>query len=148
MHRQISVCVEMTEVMHTIPTAVLKFQDWDLLIKRESREAIEEAITNPNKANFLTSYRHLEAKIRTDETHRTMTDLMSLTCYFKSKFKVIIPTKEDWSSNTPSIEEGSLLDYTDGSKMNLGVGTGIYGIGPKLEITVSIQVTYIQSFKQ
>lgn len=88
--------------MRTAPTVVLEvlleLLPLLLLIKREGKMAISEAITNLNKVKFRTSQRDLESIIRKDETLPiTLVDAMPLTYNFEAKFKFVFATRKYWS---------------------------------------------------
>lgn len=47
------------------------------------------------------------------------------TTSFNHKFGVAIPEREEWE-NGPPVAENSCLIFTDGSKMDTGVGAGVF----------------------
>ncbi|XP_026333823.1 uncharacterized protein LOC113240672 [Hyposmocoma kahamanoa] len=56
----------------------------------------------------------------------------------KKLYQVEFPTREDWETNSLTWKNGSLLWYTDGSKMGPNVGCGIHGVRPRLSYKLNM----------
>lgn len=73
-------------------------------------------------------------------------DHMETIFWFESKFKAVIPTREQWESRRCP-KEGSVTVFTDGSKTSEGTGSGIYCEEREiaLSIPLGISATVFQS---
>lgn len=60
------------------------------------------------------------------------TDYITPRLEIEKKFKVKIPSRKEWRRENPLGEIDTVL-YTDGSKMECGVGAGVYSESPRIE---------------
>lgn len=59
-------------------------------------------------------------------------DVMPKELCFGRSFGVTVPDRTDWDTGGPSLEPTSLVWFTDGSKMDSGVGIGVFGPNHKI----------------
>ncbi|XP_044597530.1 uncharacterized protein LOC123274105 [Cotesia glomerata] len=66
-------------------------------------------------------------------------DMSPRSYHFSHHYRVFIPSRQEWEEENKSIlSPAGLVWYTDGSKMEKGVGAGIYSSGPKTEISLQL----------
>jgi len=75
-------------------------------------------------------------------------DAMRPAFNFEPKYRVTMPTREDWTKGTgilPVVK--GFVWFTDGSKMKEGTGTGVYGqsVGRRLSLSLGRYVTAFQA---
>lgn len=76
---------------------------------------------------------------------KTIEDWMARKANFDSPYKVIIPSRQVWESGGPYFRPGSIIFFTDGSKMNVGTGAGITGPGLNTSIAMGYCPTVFQA---
>ncbi|XP_044248539.1 uncharacterized protein [Drosophila takahashii] len=119
-----------TEALNTI----LDLEPLDLLAKRWAsatalrlREASAWSTGSSGHSRILTNQRYIP--------HRT--DYVLPTVNFEKTYKVLIPTRSEWD-HLPHQIENAVNIYTDGSKLNLQTGGGVFS--PELDIKVSFRL--------
>ena len=72
-------------------------------------------------------------------------DWMDRQYNFERLFQVTEPSRTEWESGGPSIQPGSIVFYTDGSRLNNRVGAGVAGPGVSLSIPMGEWPTVFQA---
>ena len=72
-------------------------------------------------------------------------DWMETKPNFEVPYKIIQTERETWEQGGPCIRSGSVIFYTDGSKMNNSTGAGITGPGMNISIPMGRWPTVFQS---
>ena len=107
------------------------------------REAILSASritqTTKLKSGDLTGHLRIIKEIQLEAMTKPL-DTMPKVCDFQRFFRVVIKDRQEMSVKSPQFENGSLVWYTDGSKMEKGVGAGVL-IGPKYRLSKSLGET-------
>lgn len=88
------------------------------------------------KPGNLVGHLHILAEFHRSQEFMNMSDLMNKQLNFDKPYKVVITDRGTWSSGGPLLDRGSMVWYTDGSKMNNGVGVGVYG--PRCRLSKSL----------
>jgi ribonuclease HI len=136
-------CLCVTGAMSTTPTAALEvllgLPPLHLVVKREARLATYKNLTGNVKVDAGPTHRALEEEIRNHESLGVLfVDDMTAEYDFEKKFRTVFPTRQEWTMEQPVFEPESLVYYTDGSKMDDGVGSGVFGIRPRVQIVGSL----------
>uniref|UniRef100_T1ICQ2 RNase H type-1 domain-containing protein n=1 Tax=Rhodnius prolixus TaxID=13249 RepID=T1ICQ2_RHOPR len=82
------------------------------------------------------AYQELYEELEADPILGLPSDFMAPKYNFDKPFKVCIGDREAWRRGPPVL--GDSMWYTDGSKMEVGVGAGVYGVKPKCSFSVSL----------
>uniref|UniRef100_T1I7X9 RNase H type-1 domain-containing protein n=1 Tax=Rhodnius prolixus TaxID=13249 RepID=T1I7X9_RHOPR len=82
------------------------------------------------------AYQKLYEELEADSILVLPSHFMTPKYNFDKPFKVCIGDREAWRRGPPVV--GDSLWYTDGSKMEEGVGAGVYGAKPKCSFSVSL----------
>ena len=72
-------------------------------------------------------------------------DWMETKPNFEIPYKIIETKRETWEQGGPALREGSVIFYTDGSKMNNSTGAGITGPGINISIAMGHWPTVFQA---
>lgn len=72
-------------------------------------------------------------------------DRINAELRFGRNFKVIIPSRSEWTNGGPIVDIRSLNWFTDGSKMDTGVGAGVYGPNTKISEPMGTWPTVFQA---
>lgn len=80
-----------------------------------------------------------------DLKEQTIEDWMPITTNFDIPFKVVKTSRITWESGGPSIRAGSIVFYTDGSKMDQNTGAGVVGPGTRISIPMGKSPTVFQA---
>lgn len=75
----------------------------------------------------------------------THEDWMNRQYNFERLFNVTEPSRAEWESGGPNIQPGSVIFYTDGSKLNNRVGAGVTGPGVNISISMGKWPTVFQA---
>lgn len=57
---------------------------------------------------------------------KTVEDWMIMKTNYDVPFKVVKPCRYDWDAGGPSLRPGSIVFYTDGSKMGENTGADVF----------------------
>lgn len=72
-------------------------------------------------------------------------DWMNRQYNFERLFNVTFPSRTEWESGGPNIRPGSVVFFTDGSKINDRVGAGVTGPGINISISMGKWQTVFQA---
>ncbi|XP_055632100.1 uncharacterized protein LOC129771961 [Toxorhynchites rutilus septentrionalis] len=75
----------------------------------------------------------------------TQKDWMNRQYNFERLFNVTEPSRTEWESGGPDIHPGSIIFYTDGSRLNERAGAGITGPGVDISISMGKWPTVFQA---
>ena len=70
---------------------------------------------------------------------------MSTKFNFEIPYKVVKTSRSEWESGGPSIRTGSIVFYTDGSKMDNRTGAGVFGPGIRMSVPMGGYPTVFQA---
>lgn len=70
---------------------------------------------------------------------------MSRRYNFQRSFQVISAGRNLWENGGPELHPGSIVFYTDGSKLNHQVGAGVTGPGINVSIPMGMWPTVFQA---
>lgn len=135
---QRTACLAITGAGRSCPTAavqvILDLTPLHIFIKNEAAKwAIRIKISQNLKPGDLKGHLSIlsECNVPIDE----FTDSMIKKYQFEKNFKIKIGSRDEWAREQVAFPRGSLVFYTDGSKMEGGkVGAGIFGPRVKLAI--------------
>lgn len=83
----------------------------------------------------------MRSLVNSFESHEVLSmtsDNMLPQYSFEKRYHVEIPLREDWLEGQIACKEGSLIWFTDGSKMGPDVGLGVYGERPRFRLSKSL----------
>ncbi|KAL0820148.1 hypothetical protein ABMA28_005307 [Loxostege sticticalis] len=144
-------CMAMTGAFRTTPTAaveiILGIPPLHIAIETEARKALHRlAIAGlwdetrpPSKHTNLASHKDL------DFITNMGCDKIPPRFVFDKKFRVSIPSRDDWKRGPKPPDENTLIWYTDGSKMESGTGAGVYSKDTKLSEGMGKLATVFQA---
>ena len=123
------------EALICLPTLVM-------IVQREARMAAHRLWSlgcwsnlHPNKGHS-SFFNWLQ---NSDPTFNMGVDVMRPAFNLESKYRVIMLTREDWTSGSrPPPEIKGLVWYTDGTRMKDGTGAGVYGQSLKRRLSFSL----------
>ncbi|CAG4987929.1 unnamed protein product [Parnassius apollo] len=118
--------------------ALLCLTPLNLYLDKETRASLYRI--NAQGGLSLLSYRlrSMLDSIKESPVLCMISDIMSPLYTFDKKYIVELPSREDWLNGQVICEVGSLIWYTDGSKMGLDVGFGIYRERPKFKLIMNL----------
>ncbi|XP_028174320.1 uncharacterized protein LOC114362934 [Ostrinia furnacalis] len=135
-------CLMATGAMSTAPGAALNAL---LCLTPLSMHIAKEAEASAYRIDAQGGFHCISQRMRTlleaiksTPTLCMTSDIMVPSCSFQKNYKVEIPHREDWLNKQVTCEKGSLIWFTDGSKMGPNVGFGVYGEQPKLRLSQSL----------
>lgn len=106
---------------------------------------LKEAKASMYRANTQVRINWLSKKLRSLQDSTMESRILSMTSdamlpryVFERYYTVEMPSREDWLNNQLPCEAGCLNWYTDGSKIGLDVGCGVYGERPKFRASVNL----------
>ncbi|XP_062705301.1 uncharacterized protein LOC134287466 [Aedes albopictus] len=76
---------------------------------------------------------------------KTVEDWMITKTNYDVPFKVVKPCRYVWDAGGPSLRPGSIVFYTDGSKMGENTGAGVFGPGISKAIPMGCSPTVFQA---
>ncbi|XP_026333703.1 uncharacterized protein LOC113240584 [Hyposmocoma kahamanoa] len=112
--------------------ALLDLTPLHLFIQREASTSMYRLTTRLRSRWLSQTLRSAQDSILEHSVLGMTSDVMLPKQNFKILYQVEFPTKEDWETNSHTWKDGSLLWYTDWSKMGPNVGCGIHGVRPRL----------------
>lgn len=131
-------CIGTTGAMRTTPTAgleaILNLKPLDLFVQES---AANSALRLSQTQNWKPSQTGHAQILQIYTGHNVCTDYTTPRLDFERPFTTSFPNREDWLNNqTPC--ESAIQIFTDGSKMEIGVGAGFYS--EALELAGSIRL--------
>lgn len=132
-------CLQITGAMRTAPTsaleAIIGLTPITIHVKREAlASALRHAILD--KTSRITGHSRIVKEIPNWERLRYCTDIGTVKLDFEKPFTITILERDEWTMDKLLLEANTQTWYTDGSKMDTGTGSGIYG--PNTRISVSL----------
>lgn len=136
-------CLGITGAMHTTPTiameVLLGMLPLHLFIKKEALIAAHGSLTGKTSTEVSITHQPLLRQILNDHLLKIMlTDECKTLFDFQKNFKISLPTREQWTNHEQLLDNNALIFYTDGSKMDCGTGSGVYGKNPGMSIIASL----------
>lgn len=140
---QRTACIGITGALRTTPTAALEVMinliPLDLFIVSTAAQSASRLnnlgrfrVSEIGHRNILSFYEGSRIDTHTDQIQSEMR--------FESLYETVIPTRDEWTNNTV-IPQNEISVYTDGSKMDIGTGSGIHC--ESLQIEKSIRLSNI-----
>ncbi|XP_073978772.1 uncharacterized protein [Rhodnius prolixus] len=135
-------CLSVTGAMRTSPTAALEvllnLPPLHIYIQGVTRAVVVRLMEGqaPITVRHGGAYQELYEELEADPILGLPSDFMTPKYNFDKPFKVCIGDREAWRRGPPVV--GDSMWYTDGSKMEEGVGAGVYGVKPKCSFSVSL----------
>jgi hypothetical protein len=135
-------CLAIAGAMRSTPSAamevLLNLTPLDLLIMAEARMALYrlQNVKQPSAFEAETGLLSIWKKV-SDPILEMRADHIIPDFNHSRTFKVII-NRDYWRNIDPVISEDSLVWFTDGSRMPLGTGSGIFGVRPKWSLSFSL----------
>ena len=135
-------CLSATGAMRTTPTAamqvLLNLPPLHIFVRAEARSVRYRLIQGqpPITQSHGAEHQRLVKELKENPITGMPSDAMAIKYNFNKSYKIVIPDREDWKNGPPVRAE--TVWYTDGSKTEEGVGTGIYGQKSKKMISVSL----------
>ena len=144
------VTTSITGAMGSTPSkaldAILNFLPLSQIIQLEAgKNAIRLRRTKELFEGDLTGHLSILKQFQLNSLLLKNEDLMSKKHTFNQLFKVFESNRSEWEHGGPCTREGSIIFYTDGSKMGNKVGAGITGPGVKLSVAMGKWPTVFQA---
>ena len=96
-------------------------------------------------AGDLTGHLNILKTIRINPLVTNNEDWMEKRYNFERRYQIVKPERDVWERGGPDLRPGSIVFYTDGSKMNDRVGAGVTGPGVDLSIPMGRWPTVFQA---
>ena len=112
-------------------------------------EAVKSALRLNRHKNFLdenlTGHIKILKNFHINELIVRNEDWLENKPNFDTPYKIIETERESWETGGPAVRQGSIIFYTDGSKMNKATGAGITGPGINEYISMGNWPTVFQA---
>lgn len=133
-------CIGITGALRTTPTAALEVMlNLHPLDLHVMSMAAQSSIRLRSVGAFVTSTKGHASILQHLNVHREFPtlDRMQTETNFNITFKSVIPSREEWKCNSV-IQTDEISVYTDGSKMENGVGSGVHCLEPSIGMAVRL----------
>jgi ribonuclease HI len=130
-------CLTITSAMRTSPTRALEvitgLTPVHLHVKEQAMRSLVKFTTEGFGPHSILRSKDKEGVIGMIPILELPTDTTKKKFVFERNYKTELSTKANWESvqETHKISRGTLVWYTDGSKMKQGTGAGVFGPGTK-----------------
>lgn len=143
-------CLSITSAMKTTPTAameaMLHILPLHLYIKKEAEiGALRQQRRNNYYEGDLTGHLHILKEFNITPLVTTVTDCMEARPNMDIPYETEQTSRRMWSSGGLTLPSGSICFFTDGSKMGDLTGSGIYGPGTNISISMGKWPTVFQA---
>ena len=143
-------CLSITGAMRTCLTAALEAMvgllSLHIFIKKTAaRCAIKLQIEYKYKSGDHVGHLKILDSIPKRDMFCTIPDTMVKEYCFDRLFEVEISDRANWSNGVPALDPRGLVWFTDGSKMESGVGAGVFGPNTKASIPMGMCPTVFQA---
>lgn len=139
---QRTACLMASGAMSTTPglalSALLGLPPLHVYIHKEAKASMYRAYTQGRRNWLSRKLRSLQDSILESPTLSMTSDVMLSRHVFEKQYTVEMPSREDWLNSQLLNETACLIWYTDGSKMGMDVGCGVYGERPKFNRSINL----------
>ena len=141
-------CLLITGAMRSAPTGALEALMGLTPIKIHVKEvavtsALRHAILDKNSKT--TGHMSIVEEIPQWERLRYCTDIGAVSQDFEKPFGITILVRNEWSLEKLRLDIGTITWYTDGSKMDSGTGSGIYGPNSRTSVSLGTSSSIFQA---
>lgn len=143
-------CISITGAMKTTPTAgleaLLNLIPLHLAIQEEAaRQALSIMTTYNLKRGNFTGHLEILNRVTHAVDMNQANDHTDTVLNFTKRYKVIIPSRDEWDKSPTWLSDDSQKWFTDGSKTLQGVGAGVVGPRAHKSITLAADTTIFQA---
>lgn len=143
-------CISMTGAMKSTPSvaldALLNILPLYQFVKLQAaKSALKFKRNNKILEGDLVGHLRILKDLSLNSDVETIEDWMVTKTNYDVPFKVVKPSRHVWESGGPSVRPGSIVFYTDGSKMGGNTGAGVYGPGVNKVIPMGQSPTVFQA---
>ena len=135
-------CLAITGAMKSTPTAamevLLNLTPLNLLIMAEARMALYRLLMFKQPADLKTETGLLSIWKNVSDPILDMRSDHTIPVYNYSKTFNVIIDLDYWRNKDPELPKDALFWFTDGSRSDLGTGSGIYGLKPNKSYSFSL----------
>jgi hypothetical protein len=146
---QIMACLAITGIMKSTPTAamevLLNLTPLNLLIMAEARMALYRLHILKQPADLKTETGLPCIWENVSDPILDMRSDHTIPVYTHSKIFNVIIDMNYWRNKDPMLPKDTLIWYTDGSRTDLGTGSGIYGLKPNKRYSLISDVHVVPS---
>ena len=132
------ICVSITSAIRSTPSkalsAALYMIPLYIYVQMEAAKSALRLRRTKKTQNDSVEHSKILGELKINQSVYMIEDWMENTLDLDTTFKVVETNRQEWESGGPRVPPGSIIFYTDGSKMGNKTGAGITGPGLNISI--------------